>query len=126
MNKNVEHRNRDGAPRILGIVQGFAEASLVAVAFALAILVIGTPIALLVRALRDSLSWLIGLGADGTAMERMLVSVASTVGGVVLTVVFAGAIVVLFSWRRAVRDRATSAPAHEHMPNDDGTARSAA
>jgi hypothetical protein len=73
MNNNLEHRDRTGAARVLRIIRGFAEASLVAVTFTLAILVIGTPIALLVRALHDGLSWLVGLGGDMAAMERVLV-----------------------------------------------------
>jgi hypothetical protein len=52
----------------------------VAFAFALAILVIGTQIALVVHALYDSLSWMVGLGGDMAALERMLVSIASTLG----------------------------------------------
>jgi hypothetical protein len=46
MNNNLEDRDRTRAALVLGIIRGFAEASLVAVAFALAILVIAMPIAL--------------------------------------------------------------------------------
>lgn len=49
--------------RLGPIIRGFAGASLVAVAFALAILIIGTPIALIVGAAHAGLSWLIGLVA---------------------------------------------------------------
>jgi hypothetical protein len=126
MNNHLEHRDRTGAARVLRIIRGFAEASLVAVTFALAILVIGTPIALLVRALHDGLSWLVGLGGDMAAMERVLVSVGSTVGGIALTAVFARAIVVFFHWPRTVRERVTSAYAHDYVPNDQATARTAA
>jgi hypothetical protein len=126
MNNSLEHRDRTAAVPVLRIIRGFAEASLVAVAFALAILVIGTPIALLVRGLHDSLSWFVGLGGEMAATERMLVSVVSTVGGIAVTAVFARAIVVFFHWRRTVRDRVTSAYAHDHVPNDLATARTAA
>ena len=59
MNEDLERRDRTCAARVLRIIREIAEASVVAVAFALAILVIGAPIALLVRALHDSLSWLV-------------------------------------------------------------------
>src|SRR5438128_2076198 len=126
MKNHLEHRDRTGVARVLRIIRGFAEASLAALAFALAILVIGTPIALLVRALHDSLSWLVGLRGDMAAMERMLVSVASTVGAIALTAVCTRAIVVFFHWRRTVRERVTSAYAHDYVPNDQTTARTAA
>ena len=45
--------------RLLRLVREFAEASVVVIAFAVAILVVGTPIALAVRALHDIVSWLV-------------------------------------------------------------------
>ena len=45
--------------RLLRLVRAFAEASVVVIAFAVAILAVGTPIALAVRALHDIVSWLV-------------------------------------------------------------------
>ena len=45
--------------RLLRLVRALAEASVVVIAFAVAILVVGTPIALAVRALHDIASWLV-------------------------------------------------------------------
>ena len=50
-------------------------------------------------------------------IERMLVSVGSTVGGIALTAVFARAIVVFFHWRRTVCDRVKNAYAHDFVLN---------
>jgi hypothetical protein len=96
------------------------------VTFAFAILIIGTPIALLVRGLHDGLSWFVGLGGEMAARERTLVSVVSTVAGIALTALFARVIVVCFHWRRTVRDRLTSAYTHDHVPNDLAPVRTAA
>ena len=45
--------------RFMRLVRVLAEASIVVVAFAVAILIVGTPIALAVRALHDIVSWLV-------------------------------------------------------------------
>ena len=45
--------------RLLRLLRAFAEASVVVIAFAVAILAVGTPIALTVRALHDIVSWLV-------------------------------------------------------------------
>ena len=45
--------------RLLRLGRAFAEASVVVIAFAVAILAVGTPIALAVRALHDIVSWLV-------------------------------------------------------------------
>ena len=44
--------------RLLRLVRAFAEALVVVIAFAIAILAVGTPIALAVRALHDIVLWL--------------------------------------------------------------------
>lgn len=44
--------------RLMRLVRELAEASVVVVAFAVAILIVGTPIALAVRALHDIVFWL--------------------------------------------------------------------
>ena len=41
------------------VVRGFAEASVAVLAFAIAILLLGIPIALIVRGLHEGLSWLV-------------------------------------------------------------------
>jgi hypothetical protein len=48
---------------LVRVVRGVAEGSLVALAFALAILVIGTPLALLARGIYEGLGWLVALGS---------------------------------------------------------------
>ena len=45
--------------RFMHLVRELAEASIVVVAFAVAILIVGTPIALAVRALHDMAWWLV-------------------------------------------------------------------
>jgi hypothetical protein len=45
--------------RFMRLVRELAEASIVVVAFAVAILIVGTPIALAVRVLHDIVSWLV-------------------------------------------------------------------
>jgi hypothetical protein len=86
------------------IISELAEGSLVAMAFALAILLIGTPIALLVRGVHASLSWLAALRGDMLTIDPALVSVASSLGALALTALFARALVVCFRWRRTVRE----------------------
>jgi hypothetical protein len=49
----------DGA-RVWRVVRAFAEAGLVSIAFALAILLIGLPVALLGRALHEMVAWMVG------------------------------------------------------------------
>ncbi len=62
-----------------------AEASLVAaLGFSVAVLLIGTPIALLVRGLHEGLSWLTRLGDMTGPLIEALVAVASSLGGVLL------------------------------------------
>ena len=51
------HRN-PGIASFVRVVRAFAEASLAAVAFAVAILLIGLPIALVVRVVHDGVQWL--------------------------------------------------------------------
>jgi hypothetical protein len=85
------------------VIRAFAEASLVALGFAFAILVIGTPIALIVRGLHEGLSWLARLVGDPSSMIDALVSVSAVAGGVFLTAVFIRLLVGFFHWRRRFR-----------------------
>jgi hypothetical protein len=91
---------------LLRVVRGFAEASLAALAFVLAILLIGTPIALIVRGLHETLSWLVRLRGEMTTLVEALVSVGSVGGGLVLTAVLIRLLVGFFQWRHRFRARA--------------------
>jgi hypothetical protein len=62
MDNKLAARQRGGLTSFARVIRGFAEASLVALGFALAILLIGTPVALIVRGLQEGLSWLARLG----------------------------------------------------------------
>ena len=102
-------RNKAAIYRHTGIasfwqgVRAFAEASLLALAFGFAILLIGVPLALSVRVVYESLSWLARLGGEMGAVVQTLVSVASVVGGIIVTAVFTRGLVGFFRWRRALR-----------------------
>jgi len=82
------------------VMRGFAEASLVALAFVCAILLIGIPIALIVRGLHEGLSWVVRLGGDMSALVQALVFVSIVAGGLVIAAVFTRLLVRFFHWRR--------------------------
>jgi len=90
------------------VARGFAEASLAGLAFAFAILLIGIPIALIVRGMHAGLSWLVRLGGDMSAFVDALVWVSSSAGGLVMALVVAALVVRFFHWRSSVRARAIS------------------
>jgi len=114
-NKAAIHSNTGIASFVRG-VREFAEASLVALAFAFAIFLIGLPLALSVRIVHESLSWLAGLGGEMGPVAEALVMIASVVGGMMLTAVFAIALVGFFRWRSALRrESRTSDPATERV-----------
>ena len=101
-------------------MRGLAEASLVALAFACAILLIGMPLALIVRGLHEGLSWLVGLEGDMPALAQALVSVSSVAGGIVIAAALAKLLVRFFHWRRrcyarVIGDRATPNTAFHHQ-----------
>jgi hypothetical protein len=86
-----------------------AEASFVAaLGLPVAVLLIGTPIALLVRTLHEGLSWLTRSGDMTGPFIEALVAVASSVGGVLLFALSARFFVRLFWQRRASRHRLKS------------------
>ena len=101
--------NKTATPRMgsltsfFRVVRGFAEGSLVALGFALAILLIGTPLALLARGVHEGLSWLVGLPGETSALMEAFVSVSSVLGTVILVVVFVRLLVGFFNWRRTFR-----------------------
>ena len=101
-NKAAIHRHTEITSFWEGI-RAFAGVSLLALAFGFAILLIGVPLALSARVLYESLSWLARLGGEMGAVVQTLVSVASVVGGIIVTAVFTRGLVGFFRWRRALR-----------------------
>ena len=85
------------------VVRGFAEGSLVVLGFALAILLIGAPLAVLARAVHEGLSWLFALAVETSAPIEALVSASSVLGTVILVAVFVRLLVGFFHWRRKFR-----------------------
>lgn len=85
----------------LRVIRGFAEASLVVLAFAFAILLIGIPIALIVRGLYEGLSWLVRLSGDTSAPVQALVWVSSVAGGLAIAAILARLLVRFFHWRHS-------------------------
>jgi hypothetical protein len=102
MDKMRATHSRDTARSFLRVIRGFAEASLVAVAFACVILLIGTPVALIVRGLHEALSWVVRSAGVMSVLADALVSVSSVAGGLVIAVVFVRLLV------RTLRRRRTS------------------
>jgi hypothetical protein len=100
MNNRRATRQRDVTASFVRAMRGFAEASLVALAFGCAILLIGMPIALIVRGVHEGLSWLVGRGGDMSALAQALVSFSSVAGGIVITAALARLLVRGFHWRR--------------------------
>ena len=90
------------------VIRGIAEGALAAVAFAFAILLIGIPIALIVRGLHAGLSWFVRLAGEVPALVEALVSVSSTVAGLVTALVVAALLVRFFHWRDTFRARVIS------------------
>ena len=90
------------------VIRGIAEGALAAVAFAFAIWLIGIPIALIVRGLHAGLSWLVRLAGEVPALVEALVSVSSTVAGLVTALVVAALLVRFFHWRDTFRARVIS------------------
>ena len=108
MNNRPATRRRDATASLVRVVRGFAEASLVALAFACAILLLGMPLALIVRGLHDALSWLVARQGNMSALVQAFVSVSSVTGGLVITALLARLLVRLFHWRSTFRARAIS------------------
>jgi hypothetical protein len=106
--------NRTTMPRVAGlrsflrVIRGFAEGSLAALGFALAILLIGTPLALLAQGVHEGLSWLAASRGETSALMEAFVSASSVVGTVILVGVLVRLLVGFFSWRRRYRARVLS------------------
>jgi hypothetical protein len=103
MNTRSSTPNRRSGISFGRVVRAFVEASLVALAFGVAILLVGAPIALLARALHGGLSWLAG-GTPLSPSGEALVAAATIVVGLVL----AGALVRALVGLRDRRARARS------------------
>jgi hypothetical protein len=108
MTNRPSTRQRDATAAFLRVARGFAEASLVALAFACAILLIGLPLALIVRGLHEALSWLVARQGNASALVQVFVSVSSVTGGFVITAVLARLLVRFFNWRSTFRTRVIS------------------
>jgi hypothetical protein len=92
-----------GLRSFIRVIRGFAEGSLVVLGFALAILLIGTPLALLARGVHEGLSWLAGLRGETSALMDAFVSVSGVIGSIVLVAVVVRLLVGFFEWRRRFR-----------------------
>jgi len=109
MDNNRTATFRIGALRsFVRVVRGFAEGSLVVLGFALAILLIGTPLALLARGVHEGLSWLVALRDETSVLMEALVSASSFLGTVILVAVLVRLLVGFFDWRRRFRARVSS------------------
>jgi hypothetical protein len=87
------------------VVRGLAEASLVVTGFALAILLIGTPLALMARGVHDGLSWLVALRSETSAVTEAFLAASSVLGTIILAAVLVRLLVGFFNWRRRFRAR---------------------
>jgi hypothetical protein len=92
----------------LRVIRGFAEGSLVALGFGLAILLIGSPLALLARGVYEGLSWLARLRGETSALLEAFVYISSVVGTVILVAVLVRLLVGFFNWRRRIRGRVST------------------
>jgi hypothetical protein len=108
MNNTRATRHRDTVTSFMRVVRGFAEGSLIAFAFAFAILLLGMPVVLIIRSLHDGLSWLVPLSGETSTLVEALVSVSSVAGGLTLAVVLGGLLVRLLRSRRTFRARVIS------------------
>jgi len=99
----MDNTNTRSLTAFLRVIRAFAEGSVVAFGFALAILAVGMPIVLSIRGLYEGLSWLTRLVGGSSAFVDAIVSVSSVAGGVILTVVFIKLLVRFFHWRRRFR-----------------------
>ena len=102
-----------GLTSFIRVIRGFAEGSLVVLGFALAILLIGTPLALLARGVHEGLSWFVALRGETSALVDAFVSVSTVIGTVILVASFVRLLVAFFNWRRKFRVRGRRHSAHD-------------
>jgi len=88
------------------LIRAAAGASLAMVGFALAILLIGAPVALIVRAVHESATRLVRLRGDMSPLAEALVAVSSVVVAIVLVVAFVRLVAGFLEWRRRFHARA--------------------
>ena len=99
--------NRSSIRRMTRVLRAFAEGSLVAIGFGFAVLLLGLPIALSVRATSAVLSWAVGAERELSILDEALVSAASVVGALALMALIGKALVAFFGWRRTICSRFT-------------------
>lgn len=119
MNNRTSTHRLAALKSFVGVIRGFAEGSVVALGFALAILAIGTPIVLLVRGLHDGVSWLVRLPAETSALVDAIIPVSSVVGSLVVATVFVRLLVGFFNWRRRLRGRVVGGRAADMRLNPE-------
>jgi hypothetical protein len=125
MNNRTATPRRGAFASFVRVIRGFAEASLVVLGFAFAILLIGLPIALIVRALHEGVSWLAEFRGDVSAVVEALVSISTVAGGLILGAVFVRLLVGFFNWRRTARARGFSGVTPDTQMDGQGIARAA-
>jgi hypothetical protein len=103
MDNRISTSKAGAMKSFIRVVRGFAEGSLVVLGFALAILLIGTPLALLARGVHEGLSWLVALRGEASALMEAFVSVSTVLVTVTLVAVFVRLLVAFFNWRRRFR-----------------------
>lgn len=113
---NTTTIDRRGSTSFVRVIRGAAAASLVVLGFGLAILLIGTPIALVVRALYEGLLWLAGAPGSISNVAAAFVLIAAVL---ILLVTFfgrrrRGRARVSWPTRRRPKNRSQRAP----MTND--------
>lgn len=79
-----------------------------ALGFAVVILAIATPIALIGRGVHVAVSWLAGFAGESSATMEAIVAIVSVAGTVAVTGVSIALLVGFFRWRRRFRDRVIS------------------
>src|SRR3954451_19428842 len=122
MNNRTAMPRVDGLRSFLRVLRGVAEGSLVALGFALAILLIGTPLALLAQGVHEGVSWLVASRGETSALSEAFVSASSIVGTVILVGVLVRLLVGFFSWRRRYRARVLSG-VPQRLPTSHGASR---
>jgi hypothetical protein len=103
MNNRTATPRVDGLRSFLRVIRGFAEGSLVVLGFVLAILLIGTPLALLARGVHEGVSWLVAVRGGTSALIEPFVSISTFLGTVILAAGFVRLLVGFFNWRRRYR-----------------------
>jgi hypothetical protein len=87
MDNRTATRRPGGVPSFVRVIRSMAEASLVVIGFAFAILLIGTPFALLVSGVHEGLTWLVGARGNVSDLVDALVSVSAVAVAATLAVV---------------------------------------